>query len=103
MLYDMLQGTSPDVWIKPCRKSSHPLKRDLRLCLGELVDDNDEDPCLDYSKDWLHKINRGGLIHVNNDTYELFIAMEQKLRMYITSMEANKKRHVLLKKSKRKS
>ena len=71
-------------------KSSHPLKRDLSLCLSELVDDNDEDPCLDDSKEWMHKINHGGLINVNNDTYELFIVMEQKLRMYIASMEAKK-------------
>ena len=83
-------GYIPRSLDKTLSKSSHPLKRDLRLCLGQLVDDNDEDPCLDDSKDWMHKINRGGLINVNNDTYELFIAMEQKLRMHIASMEAKK-------------
>lgn len=72
---------------KTLSKSSHPLKWDLRLCLGDLVDDNDEDPFLDDSKDWMHKINHGGLLNVKNDTYELFIAMEQKLRMYIASVE----------------
>ena len=70
-------------------KSSHPLKRDLRLCLSELVDDNDEDPCLDDSKDWMHKINHGGLINVNNDTYELY-CNGTEVTMYIASMEAKK-------------
>ena len=83
-------GYIPRSLDKTLLKSSHPLKRDLRLCLSELVGDDDEDPCLDDSKDWRHKINRGGLINVNNDTYELFIAMEQKLHMYIASMEAKK-------------
>ena len=48
-------GYIPRSLNKILSKSSHPLKKELRLCLAELVDDDDEDLCLDDSKDWLHK------------------------------------------------
>lgn len=35
----------------------------------------------DGSSDWINAINRGGLTKVNNDTYELFVAMEVELCM----------------------
>ena len=48
------------------------------LCLPNLL--NQEEDVDDDSSDWINAINRGGLTKVNNDTYELFVAMEVELR-----------------------
>ena len=34
---------------------------------------------------WLKAINRGGLLCVNNMTFELFLTMERELRCYLSS------------------
>ena len=82
-------GYIPRSLNKTLLKSSHPLKKDLILCLCELIDEDNSEPTVDDSTDWLQKIDRGGLIKVKNDTFELFIAMEHKLRAYITVLDAN--------------
>ena len=46
------------------RKSAHPLKDQLTLCLLDLLDDGDEEH--DSSCNWIQMIDRGGLTHVNN-------------------------------------
>ena len=62
-------------------KSAHPLKDDLQLCLWDLLDDGDEGPS--ESKEWVELSDRGGLTCVNNITFELFTAMERKLRKIV--------------------
>lgn len=50
--------------------SSHPLKRELALCLEELGEESGD---VDHpSEDWLKAVDRGGLRHVNDATYLLF-------------------------------
>ena len=44
-----------------------------------------DDEAADDSQDWMNAVERGGLMHVNNDTYELFLSMEKELRNYIKS------------------
>ena len=48
--------------------SSHPLKRELMLCLLDLTDEND-DAVDDESIEWLTMNNRGGLQCVTQKTY----------------------------------
>jgi len=45
-------------------------------------DDLDDD-----SSNWIKAINRGGLTKVNNDTYQLFVAMEVELCKQFASKE----------------
>ena len=68
---------------KELKKSGHPLKDNLQLCLWDLLDDGDEDEQQNDSKDWVDEINCGGLTRINNITFELFSAMEIALRKQI--------------------
>ena len=71
-------GYIPRALKKKLQTSTHPLKTDIQLCIQDLLDDSDEDQ--NDSQDWLQLIDRGGLTHVNNTTFEMFIAMEYELR-----------------------
>ena len=64
------------------RKSANPLKDELTLCLLDLLDDGDEEH--DGSCNWIQMIDRGGLTHVNNVTYNAFLSMELELRRHLT-------------------
>ena len=37
------------------------------------------------SGEWISAIDRGGLCHINNDTFDLFLSMELTIRAYIIS------------------
>ena len=80
MLFDMLPAMYLDCF-KKIKKSKHPLREDIQLCLLHLLDDGDEET--DKSQDWVNLINRGGLILVNNATFEVFVAIEYELRKHI--------------------
>ena len=74
-------GYVPRLLKKKLKKSKHPLREDMQLCLLDLLDDGDEET--DESQDWVYLINRGGLILVNNATFEVFVAIEYELRKHI--------------------
>ena len=79
-------GYVPRILKKKLLKSAHPLKEDLQLCLLDLLDDGDEDS--NESQDWVELINRGGLTRVNNNTFEVFVAMEYALRRHLNVDQA---------------
>ena len=60
--------------------SKHHLKDELCLCLAELNDVDPED-MQDESKDWMEKIDRGGLKHVPDMMYMMFVSIEDELRV----------------------
>ena len=64
--------------LKKVAKSSHLNKNDLLECLDDLLICEDEDP--GPSADWINAVDRGGLIHINNMTFELFLSMEHNIR-----------------------
>jgi len=66
-------------------KKNIPHKADLLLCLGHLEKSDDDDgAAFECSEEWINLIDRGGLCHVSNDTYELFLALEKELRKLIS-------------------
>ena len=69
-------GCVPRMLKKKLKKSTHPLREDILLCLLDLLDDVDEN---EESTEWIQLINRGGLTLVNNTTFEVFVAMEYEL------------------------
>ena len=75
-------GWIPRALKKQLTKSTHPLSKDLKLCLLDLLDDGDEDT--DDTKAWVDLVNRGGLTRVNDLTFEAFLAMEQEVRKHLT-------------------
>ena len=78
-------GYVPRAIRKKVTKSGHPLREDLLVCLSQLKETDDVGA--DDSQDWINAIDRGGLIHINNDTYELLLAMEKELRNHLKSAE----------------
>ena len=78
-------GYVPRTLKKKLVKSGHPHKGTLLLCLPNLLDEGED--LNDDSSDWIKAIDRGGLTKINNDTYELFVAMELELRKHLSSKE----------------
>ena len=66
---------------KNTQKSTHPDSNDMQLCLSQLLKGDEAD---DPSEEWTNTKDRGGLCHVSNDTYELFLALEKEFRKYLT-------------------
>ena len=67
------------------KKQLNAHKRDLLSCLPNFLDKGED--LDDESNDWNKAINRGGLIKINNDTYELLVAMELELYKHLSSKE----------------
>ena len=76
-------GYIPRSLKKKILKSScdHKQKQDLVLCLEDLLADETEEPS--ESAEWLTALNRGGLLCVNNMTFEFFYAMELEFRKHV--------------------
>lgn len=55
-------------------------------CLGEMavVSEHDSD-VLEYTKEWMAKVNRGGLFPLNNQAFTLFVEIEKQTRVLLTS------------------
>ena len=66
------------------KSSNHPQKKELLLCLGDLTTD-EQDEQLSNTEDWTKLIDRGGLTHVNDNTYMLFHSMELEVRKHLKS------------------
>ena len=62
---------------KKITASKHPMRGKLLLCLMDLCD---EDKDVSSSADWVHPVDRGGLVHVSETTYMLFDQMELIIR-----------------------
>ena len=73
-----VSGYIPRLLRKKLKKSTHKLKNDILLCIYDLLDDGDEVD--DSTQDWIKCINRGGLIIVNNATFDVFLSIESELR-----------------------
>ncbi len=74
-------GYVPRSLFKKLMKSADPLKRELQLCLWDLLDDEKEGGTAD---DWVDAIDRGGLTRVNEMTFQVFLAMELELRKHLS-------------------
>ena len=53
--------------------SIHEMRDKLLLCLMDLCDEDDQ---VSSSADWVHMVDRGGLVHISESTYMLFEQME---------------------------
>ena len=68
-------GYVPRALRKKLERGSHPLKKELVLCLYEMTEE-DVDKDRSDSEDWITLVDRGGLKHVNSAVFMLFVAME---------------------------
>lgn len=67
-------------------------------CLGEMAVERpgEQSDFFEYTKEWIRKVNRGGLFPLNDATYQLFIAIEREVQtilpQYIHSHTQTKSR-----------
>ena len=67
---------------KNIERSAHPLMEELVLCLVEM---EEKEATEHESEMWTNTIDRGGLKHVSNMTYMMFMSMELELRQQLHS------------------
>ena len=72
-----------------CRKicdklqaTSLPHKDDLILCIHDMCGHDESEG--EGTKDWINAVDRGGLWHVNDQTYSIFYALEDLVRKHFT-------------------
>ena len=70
-------GYVPRSLKKKLYRSSQCHKDILIFLLKDLLDERYDDDN-DDSTDWINLIDKGGLKRVNNDTYQLFVALEMQ-------------------------
>lgn len=71
-------GFIPHSLLKKMSKSAHPQKKELCLCLRELLDDSKDEATL--SQQWVTLMDRGGLKTINNKTFNFFVVLEESFR-----------------------
>jgi len=79
---------------KKIERSKHELKEEMVLCLMALTKDRPEDGSQHASsEEWTLMIDRGGLWHIKETTFTLFIAIEEEtrecLKMMLGSFDTN--------------
>lgn len=60
-------------------------------CLGDMAVGSDSSDFLEYTKEWISKVNRGGLFPLNNQTFLLFSEVEKTTRTLLASRILNKR------------
>ena len=76
---------------KKIEKSHHSHKEELILCLVSLCKDSDsEDHGTD--EDWVKAQDRGGLLHVKETTYSLFLSIETEVRVHLQGLTSLKQK-----------
>ena len=74
-------GYVPRALMKKISRSKDSNRTDILQCLSDLSSDGSEPD--NSSSDWINLVNCGGLMCINNITFELFLAMEYELRSHI--------------------
>ena len=63
---------------------------ELKLCLEELLADNDAEDITECSStDWINICDRGGLTRVNDEAFAVFVAIEQVVRQHFHKDKAS--------------
>ena len=67
---------------KKIEKENDELKEEMVLCLMSLVREKEDNDC-GTDEHWTYLLDRGGLWHVKENTYQLFCAIEYRARPLI--------------------
>ena len=65
-------------------------------CLGEMAVEGEGDDVLTYTRNWIDKVNRGGLYPINDSSFQLFVEIEKKVRVYLTKHLRNRESNMEL-------
>ena len=58
-------------------------KKELKLCLIELLEESGEDEEYSQSNDWISIVDRGGLNYITNNTFMLMCSLEVTVKHHI--------------------
>ena len=58
-------------------------KKELKLCLTELLEESGEDEEYSESTDWISIVDRGGLNHITNNMFMLMCSLEVLVKHHI--------------------
>ena len=72
---------------KKILKSAHPKKNEMIEIIDELAQSSGIDD--DLSCNWLSLVDRGGLIHISDDLYQVFVAVELEVRNFFRIEKAH--------------
>ena len=93
-------GYIPLVLLKKHEKSQSLASVSFVECLSSMAVNGEESSFLEYTRDWLVKINRGGLFEVNDLAYQLFkeieINLQTKLKDHLVQPIPDKTKEDLL-------
>ena len=70
---------------KKFERENHDLKEEMILCLASLVKDSSSEEC-GTDEEWLELMDRGGLYHVKETTFQLFCAIEGQVRSLLEAL-----------------
>lgn len=75
-------GYIPHALLKKMERKAETKYDKFIQCLGNMavVSDDDHDNLYDYTKEWITKVNRGGLFPLNNLAFIFFVAVEKQVK-----------------------
>ncbi len=73
-------GYVPHSLLKKYEKRSSSKYEQFITCLGNMAVLSEHDSFLDYTKEWVQRVNRGGLFPLNITTYLFFVSIEKQVR-----------------------
>ena len=53
-------------------------------CLSQMHSEGPTSSLLDYTKEWVERVNRGGLFIISDEAYRLFASIEMAMRSKLT-------------------
>lgn len=77
-------GYVPMVLMKRHEKKASKKSVSFIECLGSMAVNGEESTLLEYTTNWVSKVNRGGLFEVNDTAYLLFREIEDNIRDKLT-------------------
>ena len=54
-------------------------------CLGNMAVHGSHDELLEYTKEWIERVNRGGLFPLNNTTFLLCVSIEKQVKKLLSA------------------
>ena len=71
---------------------------EFKHCLEHMAVKGSAESYMEYTKEWIKRINRGGLFKVHDEAYSFFVTLEMKVRQHLAVLfrsDAPSKQHVL--------
>ena len=76
-------GVVPHALLKRYERSTGQIYERFFECLGNMAVVSDTSDFIDYTKEWMSKVNRGGLFPLNDMTFLLFVEIEKQTRLLL--------------------